>query len=162
MSAFGGKADMTGCGCLLSRSLLGVKRTLPFAAHMCARERTRTGRLHCDVSAVYRRRQDGSVAAHRRYLRRTPHKTRVELLYRANAALLHCRTRLGADEVEHTFDTLLPKGAETPEVWPPNASRMRAHGKCLDHVGATTEPAVDDHRHATVHCRDDFWKRVDC
>ena len=23
MSAFGGKADMTGCGCLLSRSLLG-------------------------------------------------------------------------------------------------------------------------------------------
>src|SRR5262245_28825469 len=43
MSAFGGKADMTGCGCLLSRSLLGVsghgllrricrlvpKRTLP-------------------------------------------------------------------------------------------------------------------------------------
>src|SRR5262245_38745247 len=27
MSAFGGKADMTGYGCLLSRSLLGVKRT---------------------------------------------------------------------------------------------------------------------------------------
>src|SRR5262245_15077529 len=27
MSAFGGKADMTFCGCLLSRSLSGVKRT---------------------------------------------------------------------------------------------------------------------------------------
>src|SRR5262245_27665513 len=27
MSAFGGKADMAFCGCLLSRSLLGVKRT---------------------------------------------------------------------------------------------------------------------------------------
>src|SRR5262249_7571796 len=27
MSAFGGKADMTICACLLSRSLLGVKRT---------------------------------------------------------------------------------------------------------------------------------------
>src|SRR5262245_40361299 len=29
MSAFGGKADMTVCGCLLSRSLLGGKRTCP-------------------------------------------------------------------------------------------------------------------------------------
>src|SRR5262245_56701408 len=28
MSAFGCKADMAVCGCLLSRSLLGVKRTL--------------------------------------------------------------------------------------------------------------------------------------
>jgi hypothetical protein len=27
MSAFGGKADMAGCGSPLSRSLLGVKRT---------------------------------------------------------------------------------------------------------------------------------------
>src|SRR5262245_55101753 len=109
------------------------------------------------------RRQHGpDVGAHRRYSHRTPHKTRVELLYRANTTLLHCRTRLGADEVEHALNAHLTKGAETPEVWPPNASRMRAHGKCLDHVGATTEPAVDDHRHAAVHCRDDFWKRVDC
>src|SRR5262249_45917701 len=36
MSAFGGKADMPFCGCLLSRSLLGVKRTSLFAAHMSA------------------------------------------------------------------------------------------------------------------------------
>src|SRR5262245_62220187 len=42
MSAFGGKADMTGCGCLLSRSLLGVKRTSLFAAHMSAYDPKRT------------------------------------------------------------------------------------------------------------------------
>jgi len=42
MSAFGGKADMTVCGCLLSRSLLGVKRTSHFAAHMSAFDPKRT------------------------------------------------------------------------------------------------------------------------
>ena len=36
MSAFGGKADMTSCENPLSRLLLGVKRTLLFAAHMSA------------------------------------------------------------------------------------------------------------------------------
>src|SRR5262245_39195200 len=68
---------------------------------------------------------------HRRYSRRTPHKTRVELLYRANAALLHCRTRLGADEVEHTFNALLPKaprpqryGRPMPAACAPMASAL--------------------------------------
>jgi len=36
MSAFGGKADMTLCGNPLLQSLLGVKRTSLFAAHMSA------------------------------------------------------------------------------------------------------------------------------
>src|SRR5215475_1224277 len=40
--AFGGKAEMAGCGCLLSRSLLGVKRTLAFAPHMSAYDPKRT------------------------------------------------------------------------------------------------------------------------
>ena len=66
----------------------------------------------------------------------------VELLHRTNAALLHCRTSLGANEVEYALDALLTKGAEAPEIWPPNASRIRAHGKCLNHVGATAEAAV--------------------
>jgi hypothetical protein len=42
MSAFGGEADMTVCGCLLSRSLLGVKRTSHFAAQMSAYDPKRT------------------------------------------------------------------------------------------------------------------------
>ena len=46
MSAFavaiGGKADMTPCGCLLFRSLLGVKRTWPRALHMSASDPKRT------------------------------------------------------------------------------------------------------------------------
>src|SRR5262245_2397960 len=42
MSAFGGKADMTIWACLLLRSLLGVKRTLPLAAHMSASDPKRT------------------------------------------------------------------------------------------------------------------------
>src|SRR6185503_20501773 len=46
MSAFGGKADMTVCGCLLSRSLLGVKRTSHFAAHMSAFDPKRTWGPH--------------------------------------------------------------------------------------------------------------------
>src|ERR1700755_3524095 len=41
MSAFGGKADTTLCG-TLSRSLLGVKRTCPFAPHMSAHDPKRT------------------------------------------------------------------------------------------------------------------------
>jgi hypothetical protein len=42
MSAFGGKADMGYCGSPLSRSLLGVKRTSPFALHMSASDPKRT------------------------------------------------------------------------------------------------------------------------
>src|SRR5215475_14374758 len=42
MSALGGKADMTVCGCPLSRSLLGVKQTSLFAAHMSAFDPKRT------------------------------------------------------------------------------------------------------------------------
>jgi len=42
MSAFGGKADMTFCENPLSRSLLGAKRTCPFALHMSANDPKRT------------------------------------------------------------------------------------------------------------------------
>jgi hypothetical protein len=42
MSAIGGKADMTFARCLLSRSLLGVKRTCLIAAHMSAYDPKRT------------------------------------------------------------------------------------------------------------------------
>src|SRR5215475_63807 len=42
MSAFRGKADMTVCRCLLSRSLLGVKRTCRVALHMSAFDPKRT------------------------------------------------------------------------------------------------------------------------
>src|SRR5262245_20438597 len=42
MSAFEGKADMTVCGCLLSRSLLGVKRTCVAALHESAFDPKRT------------------------------------------------------------------------------------------------------------------------
>jgi hypothetical protein len=42
MSAIGGKADMTVCGNPLSRSLLGVKPTSLFAAHMSACDPKRT------------------------------------------------------------------------------------------------------------------------
>src|SRR5262249_34559966 len=42
MSAFGGTADMTVCGCPLSRSLLGAKRTCLFALHMSAFDPKRT------------------------------------------------------------------------------------------------------------------------
>src|SRR5262249_230835 len=41
-SAFGGKADMTLCGCPLSWSLLGVKRTCSVALHMSANDPKRT------------------------------------------------------------------------------------------------------------------------
>src|SRR5215813_8150972 len=99
--------------------------------------------------------QKGHAAGYRQYSCRTSHKAGVQLLHRADATLLHCRARLGANEVEHAFDSLLTESAEAPEIWPPNASRMRSYGKGLDHVGATAEPAVNDHRHAIVHCRDD-------
>jgi hypothetical protein len=44
MSAFEGEADMTMCGNLLSRSLLGVKRTWACALHMSAFDPKRTSR----------------------------------------------------------------------------------------------------------------------
>src|SRR5262245_29030380 len=50
MSAFGGKADMTGCGSPLSRSLLGVKRTWLIAAHMSASDPKRTLMLQNHLS----------------------------------------------------------------------------------------------------------------
>jgi len=48
MSAFGGTADMIACGNPRSRSLLGVKRTSPFALHMSAYDPKQTwaGALH--------------------------------------------------------------------------------------------------------------------
>jgi hypothetical protein len=46
MSAFGCKADMTVCGNPLSRSLLGVKRTLSIALHMSAYDPKRTSPLY--------------------------------------------------------------------------------------------------------------------
>src|SRR6476659_11022233 len=42
MFAFGGKADMTVCANPLLRSLLGAKRTCPFALHMSANDPKRT------------------------------------------------------------------------------------------------------------------------
>src|SRR5262245_16172791 len=50
MSAFGGKADMTVCGCLLSWSLSGVKRTPLIAPHMSAFDPKRTWGLWCGMS----------------------------------------------------------------------------------------------------------------
>src|SRR5262249_15437643 len=50
MSAFGGKADMTVCACLLLRSLLGVKQTWTGALHMSAFDPKRTLAVHCDNS----------------------------------------------------------------------------------------------------------------
>jgi hypothetical protein len=52
MSAFGGKADMTFCGILLSRSLLGVKRTWLFASRMSAFEPKRTSRVQCEMCVM--------------------------------------------------------------------------------------------------------------
>jgi hypothetical protein len=53
MSAFGGKADMTICACLLSWSLLGVKRTSFVALHMSASDpkRTANAAARCGLSA---------------------------------------------------------------------------------------------------------------
>src|SRR5262245_34109912 len=47
MSAFGGKADMTLCGCLLSWSLLGVKRTCVAALHESAYDPKRSAVRFC-------------------------------------------------------------------------------------------------------------------
>src|SRR5262249_38751657 len=68
MSAFGGKADMTVCRCLLSRSLLGLKRTWPNAPDMSASDPKRTLAAHSnccrtlircspEVGAAMRRRE---------------------------------------------------------------------------------------------------------
>src|SRR5262245_66562294 len=46
MSALEGKADMTGCRCLLSMSLLGVKRTWLIALHMSAFDPKRTSPVY--------------------------------------------------------------------------------------------------------------------
>src|SRR5262245_25510212 len=54
MSAFGGKADMTVCVCLLLRSLLGVKRTWVGALHMSAFDPKRT----CPLQLAKRSRYD--------------------------------------------------------------------------------------------------------
>src|SRR5262245_44449620 len=53
MSAFGGKADMTGCECLLSRSLLGVKRAWAGAVQMSAFDPKRTSPLQVGKLSRY-------------------------------------------------------------------------------------------------------------
>src|SRR5262245_27237809 len=52
MSAFGGKADMRFCACLLLQSLLGVKRTCLVAPHMSAFDPKRTS-VHARPLPVY-------------------------------------------------------------------------------------------------------------
>src|SRR5262249_38786359 len=51
MSTFGGKADIRKRSCLLSRSLLGAKRTSLFAAHMSASDPKRTSLVASHMSA---------------------------------------------------------------------------------------------------------------
>src|SRR6478735_5042610 len=64
MSAFGGIADMTLCGNPLLRSLLGVKRTLPFALHMSACDPKRTS-----ASAFFARPRPHPFVSETRWLR---------------------------------------------------------------------------------------------
>jgi len=58
MSALGGKADITIAACLLSHSLLGVKRTCVFALQMSAYDLKRTSRhdsrCHCGLRLLHR------------------------------------------------------------------------------------------------------------
>jgi len=52
MSAFRGKADMTGCRSPLLRSLLGVKRTWSVALHMSAFDPKRTSPSDLENASV--------------------------------------------------------------------------------------------------------------
>src|SRR5262249_50419787 len=61
MSAFEGKADMNSCGCPLSRSLLGVKRTCVAALHESASDPKRTSPTHCKVCIERTRQMDGNA-----------------------------------------------------------------------------------------------------
>src|SRR6478752_4831741 len=79
MSAFGGNADMTVCGCLLSRSLLGAKRTVAFAPHMSANDPKRT-------SLVAKTGPTGRLVANRLGERR--HEGHTQACYRGR-----CKTR---------------------------------------------------------------------
>src|SRR5262249_1597930 len=58
---------MTFRGSPLSRSLLGVKRTLLFAAHMSAFDPKRTWRLQCEMSASDPKRTLANTASVRLY-----------------------------------------------------------------------------------------------
>ena len=92
---------------------------------------------------------------------RPPHKTRIEFLHRARAALLHGRARFGAHELQHPLDALLAEGPQPPQIGTADADRLRAHGERLDGIGAAAKSAVDDHGHSPFHRRDDLGQRVD-
>ena len=74
MSAFGGKADMTFCENPLSRSLLGAKRTCPFALHMSANDPKRT--LIADATRSFGGVGPWSNSKHYAYSRKVQHWTR--------------------------------------------------------------------------------------
>src|ERR1700733_15891297 len=86
---------------------------------------------------------------------RPAHKARVELLYRACAALLHGGAGFRAYDLEHALDTFLAECAEPPQIRPADTDRLRAHRERLDRIGAAAEAAVDDHGHAALHRGDD-------
>jgi hypothetical protein len=62
MSAFGGKADMTLCGNPLSRSLLGIKRTYPFALQMSAERKTDAMSNDDENWSTFTRRRNSDVS----------------------------------------------------------------------------------------------------
>src|ERR1700733_5973032 len=92
---------------------------------------------------------------------RPAHEARIELLDRADAALLHGRAGFGAHEIEYALDAFLAEGAQPPEIWPADADRLRAHRERLDRIGAAPKAAVDDHGHAALYRGDDLRQRVD-
>jgi hypothetical protein len=77
------------------------------------------------------------------------------------ADLLHGGARLGAQNFEHALDTRLTKCPEAPQIRPADAHGLCAHCQCFDDVGAATEAAVDQHRHAIADRLNDFRQSID-
>ena len=71
------------------------------------------------------------------------HHRRREMLDRRRSDLVHGGARFLTEDFENTLNTRLTEGAKAPQIGPPDAYGLCAHGKRFDDICAATEAAVD-------------------
>src|SRR5215469_8263898 len=84
------------------------------------------------------------------------------MLDRRRSDLLHGGARFVTQDLEDALDTRLTEGTKAPQIGPPDAYRLGAHGQSLDGICAATEAAVDQHSHPAADRFDNLRQDLDC
>ena len=63
---------------------------------------------------------------------------------------LHRKHQFDLEDIEDFFDACLSESRHAPDIGSADQDGVRAHGESLEDIGSAPEPAVYQHRHATL------------